>query len=154
MGIDVNALPPWAQKQIADKLAAKIREKAETAAQEKTSGGGKYHNTPTGRKTQEGAEIRFDSKAEAARFDELMLLLRAGAISDLRLQHEFTLIEAYTTPDGKRVRAERYKADFTYWQNGELVVEDVKSQSTKTKAYEIKKKQLLDKYGIEIREIE
>ena len=155
MGIDVNSLPPWAQKQIADKLAAKIREKAETAAQEKTSRGGKYHNTPTEKEGAEGVKIRFDSKAEAAHYDELMLLLRAGVISDLRLQHEFTLIEAYTTADGKRVKAERYRADFTYWQNGEFVVEDVKGGSaTKTKTYEIKKKQMLDKYGIEIREIE
>lgn len=153
MGIDVNALPEWAQKQIAQKLAANIRDKAAGAAQGAPKSTRKYHNTPTDVKTPDGANIRFDSKKEAVRYEELMLLLRAGEISELRLQHEFTLIEAYTTPDGKRVRAERYKADYTYWRDGEFVVEDVKSSATKTKVYEVKKKQMLDKFGIEIREI-
>ena len=154
MAIDVKSLPPWAQKQIADKLLQEQRKKAANLAQEPKKGGGTYHNTPTEKTGADGEKIRFDSKKEAERFDELMLMLQAGAISDLRLQQEFTLIEAYTTSDGKKVRAERYKADFTYWQNGEFVVEDVKSKATKTKTYEIKKKQMRDKYGIEIREVE
>ena len=152
MSIDINSLPPWAQKQIADKVARQMREKAENLAANGDKS--KYHNTPAERSGAE-SKIKFDSQAEARRYDELMLLLKAGTITDLRLQREFTLIEAYTTPDGKRVRAERYKADFTYWRNGEFFVEDVKGgNATKTKTYEIKKKQMLDKYGIEVKEIE
>lgn len=153
MAIDVKSLPPWAQKQIADKLLQEKRRNAENFVQEPPKRKGKYNNTLTDRDGTEGKKIRFDSKKEAARYDELMLLLAAGEISDLRLQHEFTLMEAYTKPDGDRVRATKYKADFTYWQNGEFVVEDVKSPATKTKVYAMKKKQMHDKFGITIREV-
>ena len=154
MGVDINSLPPWAQKQIADKVARQMREKAENLASNGGKGKSKYKNIPAERSGAEN-KIKFDSQSEARRYDELMLMLKAGTITDLRLQREFTLIEAYTTPDGKRVRAERYKADFTYWRNGEFFVEDVKGgNATKTKTYEIKKKQMLDKYGIEVKEIE
>ena len=56
----------------------------------------------------------FDSKKEARRYDELMAMLRAGQIRDLKLQPQFTIQEAYTTPEGQRVRAIRYQADFSY----------------------------------------
>lgn len=153
MGIDISSLSPWAQKQIAEKLAAENVRRAEMA-QEAKKGGGKYHSVPTGRTAQNGAEIRFDSKKEARRFDELMLMLKAGKISDLKLQPQFTLQEAYTTPEGNRVRAIRYQADFSYWRDGAEVVEDVKSKATKTRVYGIKKKLMREKFGIEIREIE
>lgn len=58
--------------------------------------------------------ITFDSQKEAARYDQLMLLVCAGEIRDLKLQPEFTLQEAFTTPLGERVRAIRYRADFSY----------------------------------------
>ena len=149
MGIDINQLSPQAQRQIAQKLAAQARE----SPSEPRKGKSKYNNTHAER-SGESTNIRFASQKEARRYDELMLMLKAGTITDLRLQREFTLIEAYTTPDGKRVRAERYKADFTYWRGNEFIVEDVKSSATKTKTYEIKKKQMLDKYGITITEVE
>lgn len=153
MGININDLPPWVQKQVMDKLNAQNREKAVREAEEKKKRN-KYNNTPTERKAEEGAKIKFPSLKEANRYEELMLLLKAGKISDLRLQHEFTLIEGYTAPDGKRVRAERYKADFTYWQDGEFIVEDTKGgRATQTETYKIKRKQMRDKFGIVIREI-
>lgn len=157
MAVNVDQLPSWAQKQILAKIAASEKEKAEkSAALAQTKKPNKYHNTPTTSVGEEGKEIKFDSKREAAHFDELMLLLRAGVISDLRLQQDFTLQEAYTLPNGNRVRAIRYKADFTYYdQNGKLVVEDVKGgNATKTRVYQIKKKMLLEKFGIEIKEVE
>ena len=155
MPIDVSQLPLWAQKQIAEKMAKSLRESAEKSAQETPKPNRKYHNTPTEKIGADGQKLRFDSRAEARRYEELMLLLKAGEIRDLRLQQEFTLIEAYTTIDGKRVRAERYKADFTYWRGKEFVVEDVKGgNATKTKVYAVKKKQMLEKYGITITEVE
>lgn len=153
MWIDVNRLAPWARKQVMEKLAKDLHDKAPASQSETGLPKNKYRNIPTERSGTE-RDLRFDSKREAERYDELMLMLKAGAISDLRLQNDFTLIEAYTTPEGKRVRAERYKADFTYWRDGEFVVEDVKSKATKTKTYTVKKKQMLDKYGIEIKEVE
>ena len=152
MGIDVSRLSPWAQRQIAAKLAQSMRERAQNNADSQKSKS-KYHSTPTEKKTAEGKIMRFDSKKEAARFDELMLMLQAGAISDLRLQPQFTLQEAYTTPQGERIRAVRYNADFSYWREGEYVIEDVKSPATKTKVYAIKKKLMAD-HGYTITEVE
>ena len=97
--------------------------------------------------------ITFDSKKEAERFCELKMLAMAGKIKNLRLQQDFTLQEAYTAPDGERIRAIRYSADFTYEENGELVVEDVKSRATKTQVYEMKRKMLREKYGVKVREV-
>ena len=37
----------------------------------------------------------FDSKAEARRYSELKILLRAGKIRDLELQKEYELVPAY-----------------------------------------------------------
>ena len=147
MGIDISQLSPWAQQQIARKMAAQMREQEQKKR--------KYNNIPTKRASPEGTDIKFDSKREAARFDELMLLLNTSRISDLKLQPAFTLQEAYTTVEGKRVRAIVYRADFSYKDSdGKLVVEDVKSKATKTRVYAIKKKLMLERYGISIIEIE
>lgn len=152
MGIDINRLSPWAQKQIAVKLAQNVRERAQNSA-ETQKPKSKYHSIPTEKITAEGKQIRFDSKKESERFDELMLLLKAGVISDLKLQPQFTLQEAYTTPEGERVRAVRYNADFSYWKSGERIIEDVKSPATKTKVYAIKRKLMLE-HGFKITEVE
>ena len=154
IGIELDKLPQWAQKQIADKLiAAQNGAGSHGATQETRTGGRKYRNTPTTVQGADGSPVRLDSKKESERFQTLLVLLRAGAISDLRLQRDFTLQEAYTTPDGNRVRAIRYRADFTYIKDGKLVVEDVKSTATKTREYAIKKKLVREKFGVEIVEV-
>lgn len=108
----------------------------------------KYHSTPT-----ERAGVRFDSQKEARRYDELLVMLRAGIITDLRLQPQFTLQESYCTERGERIRAIRYTADFSYRFGGKLVVEDVKSSATRTKEYLRNRKMVREKYGIDISEI-
>ena len=99
--------------------------------------------------------ITFDSKREASRYAELKLLERAGQISGLELQKTFTLIPAqYEVINGKKKCVERavtYKADFYYWENGKEIVEDTKG--FKTKEYIIKRKLMLNNYGIKIKEI-
>lgn len=105
----------------------------------------KYNNRKT---TRNG--ITFDSAKEAKRYDELMLMLKAGQISNLKLQPEFTLQEAFTTPQGEKIRAVRYRADFMYECCGVINVEDVKGY--KTKEYELKRKLMAAK-GITILEI-
>lgn len=90
--------------------------------------------------------IAFDSKKEAARYGELMLLAKAGAIQDLRLQVPFELI-----PKQAGERAVRYIADFVYTENGKMIVEDVKG--VRTDVYKIKKKLMLAVHGIRIREV-
>jgi len=153
----VKALPPAYQAQALRKWAEQERKKGRGAAPSPAAAVpgkvSKYHNKPTERVTPAGKVLRFDSQKEARRYDELMVMLQAGTIRDLRLQVDFTLQEAYTDSEGKRVRAIRYKADFTYLKksfvdrDGEwmwaLVVEDVKSRGTRTRVYAIKKKLVL-----------
>lgn len=81
--------------------------------------------------------------------------LKNGDISNLRLQVNFYLIEGFTTVRGEKVRPEKYVADFTYIDSeGELVVEDVKSEITrKDPVYRIKKKQMAEKFGLIITEV-
>ena len=101
MGIDINRLSLAAQKQIAEKMMRSPQSAPQTAPlASRGANGGKYHNQPAMR-----GSIRFDSQKEARRYDELMLMLKAGEIRELKLQPQFTLQEAYTTPEGNRVRA-------------------------------------------------
>ena len=158
MSIRIEDLPPAAQRQALQQLAEQEKQRQERREREKAS---KYHNQPDERQTAAGGNLRFDSRKEARRFDELSVMLLAGRIRDLKLQPQFTLQEAYTTPEGVHVRAIRYQADFSYERHTphmamdewRLVVEDVKSRATKTRVYAIKKKLMLERYGIEITEI-
>ena len=104
---------------------------------------------------------RFDSKREARRYQELRLLERAGEIRDLKRQVKFVLIQAQREPDtigprgavkrGKIIEREAaYIADFTYYEGEQYVVEDAKGM--KTDVYKLKKKLMLERYGIQIRE--
>lgn len=122
----------------------------------------KYGNTKI---TVDG--IQFDSKREAARYQELKLLERAGVISFLQRQTKFQLIPDQHAPSnavytkgprkgqrkpGKLLEHEcSYIADFCYIKNGETVVEDAKGY--RTEVYRIKKKLMLERYGIQIREV-
>jgi hypothetical protein len=98
--------------------------------------------------------IRFASKAEARRYMELKLLVRAGEIKELELQPKFPL---YVTRrrGGDLHKVCDYIADFRYRQgpNGVLVIEDVKSKPTKTAVYRLKKKMFESQYGIQITEV-
>lgn len=80
--------------------------------------------------------LRFDSKREAARWQELKHLEKAGRISRLTRQVPFTfevdgrpvLIRSKGYPNGRRVS---YVADFCYVDDaGALVVEDSKGMDT------------------------
>lgn len=96
---------------------------------------------------------KHDSLAESRRYSELSRLARLGVISDLKRQVPFELIPAQYSEDGKLLeRAVTYKADFTYYKDGKLVVEDVKG--VKTKDYIIKRKLMLYVHKIKLVEIE
>jgi len=76
--------------------------------------------------------VWFASKAEAARYEELLLLERGGIITGLILQPAFP-IQIGT----KKIC--KYIADFQYTlKDGSTVVEDVKG--VKTPIYRLKKK--------------
>lgn len=121
-------------------------EKTGTQDEGGTPGGKKYRNRVT---YVDG--VRFDSKREAERYTVLLVRLKTGEISRLKLQPEFTITEAYMLPDGRRVKAQRYRADFSYvLPDGREVVEDVKTEGTKTQVFINKQKLIYEKYGIEV----
>lgn len=80
---------------------------------------------------------KFDSRKEMNRYVELKLLQRAGKIYNLQCQVPFVLLEA-----GNGERGVKYIADFCYVdEDGNKIVEDVKSEATKKKdAYILKRK--------------
>ena len=97
----------------------------------------------------------FDSQKEARRYTELKLLVRVGEISELELQKSFVLAESVKFNNEPRAKpAIRYVADFTYIENGVMIVEDVKSKATKSlPVYRMKKHLMKSIHDIEIQEI-
>ena len=101
--------------------------------------------------------IKFPSKKEAKRYGELKLLEQAGVITDLKtekthrkdltfeLQPKFVHFKS-----GKKIRAINYWGDFSYVENGQRVIEEVKG--FQTAVFKIKWKMLKYHYpGIEFR---
>ena len=109
-------------------------------------GGSKYKN-----RRVKVSGIPFDSRKEAERYEELKLMERAGKIKDLQRQVSYLLIPAQKDESGKVIeRCCRYVADFVYRIDGETIVEDVKG--VRTPEYKIKRKLMLQLYGIRIKE--
>ena len=100
--------------------------------------------------------IKFDSKKEARRYQSLLLMQRAGEISDLELQPKFELVKGVKfSGDARAKPSVRYFADFAYTDvlTGERIVEDVKSPVTKEKPYyKMKRHMMLAIHGIEVLE--
>jgi hypothetical protein len=91
--------------------------------------------------------IKFDSTKEGQRYMVLKSLLQQGRIENLTLRPLFTLQAGFRYHTGKWVRAITYKADFQYEQEGQTIVEDVKSEITKKKAdYRIRVRLFMKKY--------
>lgn len=100
---------------------------------------------------QNGTGIDPLPSTELHAYCELKLMQRAGVISDLRMQVSFELIPSQRV-DGKVVeRAVNYIADFVYQQDGQTVVEDTKG--FRTKDYILKRKLMLWRHGIRVREV-
>ncbi|MBR8219781.1 DUF1064 domain-containing protein [Burkholderia vietnamiensis] len=111
----------------------------------------KYRNTKC-----EHNGIKFDSEKERSRWFHLIQLQAAGAIRDLQLQVSFVLTDRKQRDDGTWERASKYVADFVYVDvaSERQVVEDVKSVATrKNRTYIQKRKQMLEKYDITIKEV-
>ena len=112
--------------------------------------------------------IVFDSVKESKRYQQLKLMEKAGIICNLKRQVKYELIPAQYM-NGKCIeRAVTYTSDFEYDELlkarqrtvmvyddskviGRHIVEDVKG--VKTDVYKIKRKLMLHKYGILIREV-
>ena len=117
------------------------------------------------RKTQDADGEVFDSVLELRRWQYLKIAEKAGLISDLQRQQKFVLIPAqYESSGGAYVKGKNkgmpkpgkllekecsYYADFTYRKDGELIAEDAKG--VETKEFKIKKKLMLERFGLIIR---
>ena len=109
----------------------------------------------------------FDSDKESRRWEYLQVLEQQGKITNLQRQVEYLLIPAQYEDVLKTVRKKQvlkkhrieapttYKADFVYnLPDGQLVVEDVKSEYTrKLQEYVIKRKLMLYIHNIKLTEI-
>lgn len=108
----------------------------------------KYKNIKT---TLDG--IKFDSRKEAKRYNELKLMERCGLIKNLELQKPYELQPSFKKHN-KTYRAIKYIADFVYYdvEREQIVVEDTKGY--RTDVYKIKKKLFEYKYPeLELREL-
>jgi hypothetical protein len=103
----------------------------------------KYHN----RKTMVD-NVLFSSLKEANRYKQLKLRLYANEIRNLVCQPCFPLVV-------NGVLIGKYYGDFSYEEvsNDAFVLEDVKSEATRTQLYRLKKKLVKAIYNIEIREV-
>ena len=110
----------------------------------------KYHNEKV-----EYDGIVFDSKKEMSYWIKFKLMEKSGEIKNLERQIEYELLPKFEL-NGKTYRKTVYKCDFRYFSNedNKIHVIDVKSPITaKNKAYQLKKKLMAYKYGIEIEEL-
>lgn len=98
----------------------------------------KYHNKKV--TTEFGV---FDSQKEYQRFNELLMLQRAGVIENLQRQVKFEVI-----PKTPTERPAYYVADFSYTKaDGKKIIEDVKSVMTrKLHDYILKRKLMKWRY--------
>lgn len=113
--------------------------RAHLAAKNGRKGKNKYGAT----KVSKGSET-FDSKREFERWSDLVMLEKAGHISDLKRQVAFVLHGAGNVPlVGDNNHQLKYYADATYTDDsGEFIIEDVKSKgskATRTGVYQLKK---------------
>ncbi len=78
--------------------------------------------------------MKFDSKKELTRYLVLEQMQKNNYISELELHPMIPLIV-------NGIKIGRYTADFKYKNNnGEVIIEDVKSKITKTRDYILRKK--------------
>lgn len=129
--------------EISRSLIVRRESKGERAAWSKhfgleTTATSKYANERSG---------KYASKYEAKVAGDLSFLEKSGAISELKEQVSFTLLE------GKNgVRSIRYVADFTFMENGKLRICDAKGYA-KNAVYKLKKKMMKLIHGLDIEEL-
>ena len=90
--------------------------------------------------------IVFDSRAEARRYSELLLMQYSGLISHLVCHPSWLLVV-------NGVKIGKYTADFQYvvLDNQTIITEDVKG--VRTRDYILRKKLMLALHGIDVKEV-
>jgi len=115
-------MKPLTQEQI-DRMPEPYRQQIARQTQGQAKRGNKYHAVKCKAAVETWPELRgrwIDSKDERARAQELIMLQRAGEISDLEFQVGTQLSEA----------AVNWNVDFRYTEDGRTVYEDFKSPTT------------------------
>lgn len=107
----------------------------------------KYRNKP-----QVVDGVRFDSKREANRWQELLILQRTGRITRLERQVVYVLAPKVKLLDDERARpALRMVIDFRYWEGDQMVLEDAKGDVDP--AWRIKQHLLKTVHGLDVRKV-
>ena len=142
MAISLTDLSPKARQQAIAKLGEVVQKENKLHAKE-------VQCTLT-----DGTQHTFDSKHEYERYQALALLERSGIISDLQIQVPFELIPRQKRSNGYE-RPVKYIADFVYVKDGQKVVEDAKGYKggQAYAVFVIKRKLMLERYGIEVKEV-
>ncbi len=103
----------------------------------------KYRNIPT-----IVNDIKFASKKEARRYQDLKLMEKAGIVKSIEMQKVFPLNDYAKT---KREQIKYICDFFVKWRDGKETVEDTKGY--RTQVYKLKKKLFETKYRKKIIEI-
>jgi hypothetical protein len=88
--------------------------------------------------------IKYDSKRESKRGQELEYLEKIGKIINLQRQVKFELQPGFINNNKEKIRPIYYLADFVYEEKGQKIVED--SKGFRTKDFILKKKMFMYKY--------
>lgn len=114
---------------------------------QKGTGGSEGGISKYGAKRTESNGIMFDSKRESERYEELLLLESAGAISGLETKTAACIFQLVVNG----VKIGRFTCDFRYTENGRSVIEDSKS-GVASRDYILRKKLMKAIHGIDVRE--
>ena len=96
----------------------------------------------------------FDSIAESNRYIELRIMEKAGIITGLECHPRYEIIPAQKIPGQRSFQAAHYTADFRYEKDGEIIVEDVKSEYTRqAEDYKLRRKLMYQVHGIYVHEV-
>lgn len=172
MSINICELPEAMRKQVLKQIREQDARKAQKETKERIATGGSAALAMTEKKENKLHAEKTDgyaSKHEAKRAWELKMLQRSGKIQNLREQVKFVLVPAIweeipqTGKRGKPIKPKRkcvqrelaYWADFVYEKDGQTIVEDAKGYKggATYRIFVNKKKLMLEKYGIEVREV-
>lgn len=97
-------------------------------------------------KLLDGSYHVFDSKGEAMRYKVLATKVNDGSISKLEIQKKYGFF------DDQYGLVSWYIADFVITlKNGDVIVEDYKSDATLTKIFKVKKILMKYVYGIDVK---
>jgi len=136
-----------------DCAAGKLRERGPIPVVAKPIPGAreqKYGAKPSERVIEQRV-VKFASKREAARYDELALMVKAGAITELKLHPVYPLVKNDIEIRTMAGTIAKYTADFEYLCDGELITEDVKSSATMTEASRLRISVFQSLYGRKVR---